>query len=81
MKFLLWIAIGFAVIWVLRNKKSQVKSGAAKPRETVRGKPDATEPMVRCAQCGIYLPESEALHNASGDVFCCEEHRNNKSPA
>ncbi|KFI23519.1 PP0621 family protein [Nitrosococcus oceani] len=30
--------------------------------------------MVRCAHCGIFLPESEALTEGSHN-FCCREHR------
>jgi hypothetical protein len=31
--------------------------------------------MVRCAQCGIHLPHSEALHGAGAITFCSEAHR------
>jgi uncharacterized protein len=32
------------------------------------------EPMVKCAHCGIHLPQSEGL--AKGErYYCCEEHR------
>jgi uncharacterized protein len=34
----------------------------------------AGERMVPCSQCGINLPESEALA-AGGRYFCCDEHR------
>ncbi|ADJ29213.1 PP0621 family protein [Nitrosococcus watsonii] len=30
--------------------------------------------MVRCAHCGIFLPEDEAL-TESNHNFCCREHR------
>jgi hypothetical protein len=30
MKFLLWFAIGFAVIWLLRGKKPHLKADAGK---------------------------------------------------
>lgn len=32
------------------------------------------ERMVRCAHCGVNLPQSESLA-ADGKYFCCEEHR------
>ena len=32
------------------------------------------EDMVRCAQCGVHLPKSEAIL-ARGDFYCCDEHR------
>ena len=30
--------------------------------------------MVSCAQCGVHLPESEAIQR-DGKHYCCEEHR------
>ncbi len=32
------------------------------------------EDMVRCAQCGVHLPRSESIL-ASGNFYCCDEHR------
>jgi len=52
-----------------------VKALAAKSRPS-RGAPKqhAGERMVPCSQCGINLPESEALA-AGAHYFCCDEHR------
>lgn len=80
MKFLLWLAIGFAVIWLLRSKKPHVTTDATRHDSAAGGK-RAAEPMVRCVQCGVFLPASEVLLNASGDAFCCEEHRSRQTPA
>lgn len=33
-----------------------------------------SEAMVRCAQCGVYVPISEAIADGN-NFFCCEEHR------
>ena len=74
MKLLLWLAISLAVVWLWRNKKPHVEAGVASGKSTV-------EPMVRCVQCEVYLPASEAVVNSSGNVFCCEEHRSRHSPA
>ena len=30
--------------------------------------------MVRCADCGLYLPQAEAVTD-QGRYFCCEQHR------
>lgn len=32
------------------------------------------EDMVRCAQCGVHLPRSEAILSR-GEFYCCDEHR------
>ncbi len=74
MKLLLWLAIGLVVVGLWRSKKSHVEAGIASGKSTV-------EPMVRCVQCEVYLPASEAIVNSSGDVFCGEEHRSRHSPA
>ncbi|HEX2531470.1 MAG TPA: PP0621 family protein [Burkholderiaceae bacterium] len=77
MKLLLWVAIGFAVVWLLRNKKT--RSDMAEPDATPRhpAGPDHVriESMTRCIQCGVHVPASEAVRNASGETFCSEEHR------
>ena len=37
-------------------------------------RPPAVTSTVRCAQCGVVLPEQDAL-SAEGRHFCCAEHR------
>ncbi len=52
-----------------------VKALAAKNRAPGAGpKQRAGERMVPCSQCGINLPESEALA-AGARYFCSDEHR------
>jgi uncharacterized protein len=34
---------------------------------------DASEDMVRCAYCGVHLPESESIANED-NFFCSNEH-------
>jgi len=52
-----------------------VKALAAKGRASGAGpKPHAAERMVPCSQCGLNLPESEALADGAR-YFCCDEHR------
>ena len=67
MKFLLLIGIALLVLWVLRGKRPQVPP--ARPPE-----PAAKEPMLACAQCGLHLPQGEALPGRGGVVFS-EAHR------
>jgi len=45
--------------------------------KTTAGSP---ENMVRCAQCGLHLPEAEAIAH-QGRYYCCEEHRRQHRPA
>lgn len=65
---LLGIAAYVAWRWV-RLQQSRPQDGAARPPAA-----PAAEPMVRCAQCGVHLPRSEAITTA-GQLYCCEEHR------
>jgi uncharacterized protein len=79
MKFLLWIAIGLVIgLWLLRKKKQQGHvSGKAWGQDGMAGRHAALpepERMVRCVQCGVHIPASEAL--LSGDeAYCCIEHK------
>jgi uncharacterized protein len=74
MKFLVWgVLIFIVVMWLLRMKKSARKPKAE--QDHAGSKHDATETMIRCAQCGIHIPVSEAVIGRSDAVFCSEEHR------
>ncbi|WP_416885016.1 PP0621 family protein [Marinospirillum sp.] len=51
------------------------KQGAGQEHLGQEKKPHLdSESMVRCAQCGVHLPESSALH-AEPYHFCCKEHQ------
>jgi uncharacterized protein len=67
MKYLVLFGIIFAVIWWLKLSR-QVSSSNTKPSET------AAQNMVACMQCGLHLPENEAVKTAVG-VYCSELHR------
>lgn len=43
-------------------------------RSSPPGTPAQRDDMVRCAGCGLYLPQSEAVA-ADNRYFCCEDHR------
>ncbi len=43
-------------------------------RNTPRQNDTVTENMVRCAQCGVHLPQGESVR-AEGENFCCAAHR------
>lgn len=67
-KILLLIAIGFVVLAVIRTYQRSLNRPSAPPRES------AVEDMVKCAQCGVNLPRSEAIYSG-GDFFCTPEHK------
>lgn len=68
MKYLLVLIVIVIVLALLLGKR---RGGGAAPRDRHRG--DAPEGMVRCVQCGIHLPRSEALLK-SGRTYCSAAH-------
>lgn len=53
----------------------QLLRGLLRPRPK-SGRPagGSAGDMVRCAECGLHLPQAEAIA-ADERYFCCEEHR------
>ena len=76
-KVLLWIVIVFAILFVLRMlsvaKMRRDKQAEAKASSTN----NTGGPMVRCAECGVYLPKADALPSPKGfrcgDPKCARE--------
>lgn len=67
-RLLFWIALICAAVWIWRRYISAPKRPRQAPRE-----PEAAAPMVRCAQCGVHVPQSEAL-NQDQRWFCSRAH-------
>ena len=59
------------VIWLIYR---MVRRMLAKPAATKSAPPRVGTDMVRCAHCGIHIPENEALYR-DGQPYCSEEHR------
>ncbi|AZF03567.1 MULTISPECIES: PP0621 family protein [unclassified Pseudomonas] len=64
LRLLFWIAVIAAAVWLWRK----FKSPAASQRRT--GEPDAAL-MVRCAHCGVHVPQDRAL--SSGQAWYCTQ--------
>lgn len=74
MKLLICLVIAFAVVtWIMRVKSGLSKAADRSSRESAPSQ--AAEAMLQCARCGMHIPASEALIDAAGSAFCCEEHR------
>ena len=69
MKYLLWLLVIGVIWWVWSKRQGAERRPVSNPTST----PEA-ERMVRCAHCGVYLPESDGLA-AGGQVYCSEAHR------
>ncbi len=76
MKYLVWAV----VIYLAWRWYTAYRRASSKPDETVHAGASAdadntAEAMVKCAQCGLHLPYSEALHGPGPVTFCSEDHR------
>jgi len=67
-KILLLIVIGFVVWVVIRAYQRSLN------RPTTPAHSQTVEDMVKCAQCGVNLPRSEAIFSG-GEFFCTPEHK------
>jgi hypothetical protein len=75
MKFLIWLAIGFMLVWFLRGKKQHPKSDLPRGEGSDAKSQGGAEEMVQCIHCSVYLPVSEAVFHSSREIFCSELHR------
>lgn len=83
MRVLLWLLIGLAVYFLFRKwqREREASTAEAERRAAEQAVPrrpgaDHSAPgrMVRCAHCGLHLPESEAVRSADGRDFCSPAH-------
>jgi uncharacterized protein len=68
-RLLLIFLIGFIAYFLI---KSYIRKLNQPPKSSAD--PAAAEKMVRCAQCGIHLPQADSV-SAGQEYFCSEEHR------
>ena len=65
-KVIFWIVIVFVVLFGLRLLNvAAAKRRAREAGATKTARPQA-DPMVQCANCGVYLPRADALPAAGG---------------
>jgi uncharacterized protein len=79
MRALLWLLIGFAVYLLIRKwqRERELASRQAEQARQVPRRPGAapaTGRMVRCAHCGLHLPESEAVRGSDAHDYCSPDH-------
>jgi hypothetical protein len=84
-KLVFWLVVVFAGMFVLRLinvAKHGSGRGAGSPRSGERngGKPAA---MIRCVDCGVFLPSADALKSSRGpvcgDAQCARRRRSTAS--
>jgi len=68
MRFLI-LLVGIVIVYLLLKKYFRNLQGPASG-----AKPPIAENMVRCAHCGVNVPQTEAIFSR-GEYFCGDEHR------
>ncbi|SCU91694.1 conserved exported hypothetical protein [Cupriavidus necator] len=87
-RILILLAVVLGVIWWLRTRAQARlaehrarQAREASERTAAAGPADATaEPMVQCAQCGVHLPQGEAIA-WRGLHYCRRSHLPDESRA
>jgi uncharacterized protein len=69
MKYLIWLLVILLAIWVFKRSRRESNPANQKPSP-----PASPSNMVTCAQCGIHLPQDEAVTGTQG-LYCSTEHR------
>jgi uncharacterized protein len=54
---------------------SHPEEDSAPPSKEATSTPATPENMVRCAHCGLHLPEGEAVKAVDGHHYCTTTHR------
>jgi hypothetical protein len=62
-KVIFWLVLVFAVLFVLRLVNV---AKARKPREAARRDEPPRALMVRCVECGVFLPQADAQNGPDG---------------
>ncbi|OGB20849.1 MAG: hypothetical protein A3I66_19810 [Burkholderiales bacterium RIFCSPLOWO2_02_FULL_57_36] len=75
MRLLLWGVIIFAIVMLVLHVKKAAIQRRDRGQENPQSPVEAAETMIRCAQCGMHIPASEAVLVQSDLAFCSEEHR------
>ena len=76
--FLLFVILVFLIVRFTLNRvikireQNREKQRIAQNQQASAAKPEP-QSMVRCAECGVHLPQSEAFYDGQ-DTFCSEGH-------
>ncbi len=67
MKYLVLLLIVLAGIWWIRQQRTDRTNKSSEQRQD-------PQVMVVCADCGVHVPEHDAVHGRLG-VYCSQAHR------
>ncbi len=74
MKFLFLLILLAVVAFMLGFKRARPPERPGAPAKPVPPEPTQPQDIVACAQCGLHLPQVEALPGRGG-LFCSAAHR------
>lgn len=80
MKYLIVLVVVFLGVWLWRKNRLSEHAEKQAQFEQEADRQQAKKTMVACANCGVHLPQIEALAAPSADLrsqlwFCSTEHR------
>jgi uncharacterized protein len=70
-RLLTWLALGYFLWYLVRNYQRKQDSLRNQRKQAP---PQTPSLIVKCTQCGLHLPQSEAV-SADTEWFCGDEHR------
>ncbi len=73
MEELLRLVLVVAAIWLIVRRLKHPGPRGSLSHSTPKDHPPDSMPMLRCARCGVYVPQDEAV-NDHGQTFCSREH-------
>ncbi|HEB86739.1 MAG TPA: hypothetical protein ENI68_06975 [Gammaproteobacteria bacterium] len=69
------LVVMFIIAWLIYSLTCRWLASLDQPRDHKKpGRPAKIETMVCCADCGLHVPQNEALQ-AQGKYYCSDEHR------
>lgn len=81
-RLLWWLILGLGAWWLIKRLRVDRADGGAGDAAPQAGAPSPAESaqcdplvMVRCAHCGVHLPQSEALLDEAQRSYCSAAHR------
>ena len=73
MRLLMWLGLIVLVIFALRKKGQNLSRPSAPQNVRQADQNGASETMVCCERCQVYIPSSEAVQREN-KIYCCAAH-------
>jgi uncharacterized protein len=79
-RVLWWLVIGLAAYWLVQRLRAERPAGSGQADRSAGPAPPAVPAavpltMVRCAHCGLHLPQADAMLDEARRSYCSPAHR------